>query len=224
MISLQVENDLDPESFASRNHLCLPGECEDVDEAGAVGEHLGKGVLPQARLHELAARQETSASRIHLSENLLCSRSRNLPRLLQGRSFSGSRCHHLEYSSCYLGHLLRLYHPVVVNVKQPKGPGQLLLLAAIGDNVQGQHVFPEVDDTVPVAVEGAKDMSAKVISTVVWEEHRVPGAETFIHSQLEPSRPFFFFITPVVKSMYSNLHGTELFWQQLSTGAMSPEL
>ena len=125
----------------SRNQVRLLGECEDVDQAGAVREHLGQGVLPQARLHELAARQETSASRVHLSENLLCSRSRNLPRLLQGRSFSGSRCHHLEYSSCYLGHLLRLYHPVVVNVKQPKGPGQLLLLIIIVSHLFMNQIY-----------------------------------------------------------------------------------
>jgi len=142
-----------------------------------VVEHLGKGVLPQARLHELAARQETAASRVHLSENLLCSRSRNLPRLFQGRSFSGSRCDHLEYRSCYLRHLLRLYHSVVVDVKQPKGPGKFLLLTAVGDDVQGEHILTEVNDTVPVAVEGAEDMAAEVVSTVMWEEHGVHGTE-----------------------------------------------
>ena len=177
MISLQVENDLDPESFASRNHLCLPGECENVDEAGAVGEHLGQGVLPQASLHELAARQETPASRIHLSKYLLCSCPGNLSCLFKGRSLSGrSRCDDLQNGSSYLRHLLWLYHAVVVNVKEPEGPGQLLLLAAVGDDVQGEHVLPEVDHAVPVAVKGAKDMAAEVVSTVVWEEHRVPGA------------------------------------------------
>jgi len=83
----------------------------------------------------------------------------------------------LEDGSGDLSHLLGLDHPVVVDVKQAEGPGELLLLTAIGDNVQGEHVLAKVDDAVPVAVESAEDVAAEVVSTVVWEEHRVHGTE-----------------------------------------------
>ena len=173
----------DPEGFSSGNHLCLFRECEDVDKTGAVREHLGQGVLPQAGLHKLAARHETPSSAIHLSENLLCPRSSNLSCFFEGGSCNRSRSHHLENGSRYLGHLLRVYHAIVVNVKEPKGPGKLLLLAAVGDDVQGEHVLAEVDDAVAVAVKGAKDMAAEGVGTMVREEHRVPGMGTIIYNK-----------------------------------------
>ena len=202
----------------SRSQVRLLGECEDVDQAGAVREHLGQGVLPQASLHELAARQETPASRIHLSKYLLCSRPGNLPCLFKGRSLSGrSRCDDLQNGSSYLRHLLWLYHAVVVNVKEPEGPGQLLLLAAVGDDVQGEHVLAEVDDAVAVEVKGAEDVAAEVVGAVVGEEHRVPAGQLLIQYSRWMGRIF-------LDYKFSNLHGAELAGKQLATGTMPSEL
>ena len=195
----------------SRNQVRLLGECEDVDQAGAVREHLGQGVLPQARLHELPAREEALVARVHLPEDLLRSCSSNLACFLKRGSLCCGWCDHLEDGSCNLGDLVVVDHPVVVDVEQSERPGQPLLVGAVGDDVQGEHVLAEVDDAVAVEVEGAEDVAAEVVGAVVGEEHRVPGGQLIIHYSRLMGR-------------ISNLHGAELAGKQLATGTMPSEL
>ena len=201
----------------SRNQVRLLGECEDVDQARAVRQHLGQGVLPQARLHELPARQEALVPRVHLPEDLLRPRSSNLACFLKRGSLCCSWCDHLEDGSCNLGDLVVVDHPVVVDVEQSEGPGQPLLVGAVGDDVQGEHVLAEVDDAVAVEVEGAEDVAAEVVGAVVGEEHRVPAGQVLIHYSRLLGRVFLDY-----KS--SNLHGAELAGKQLATWTMSSEL
>ena len=165
----------------SRNQVRLLGECEDVDQARAVRQHLGQGVLPQARLHELPAREEALVPRVHLPEDLLRPRSSNLACFLKRGSLCCGWCDHLEDGSCNLGDLVVVDHPVVVDVEQSERPGQPLLVGAVGDDVQGEHVLAEVDDAVAVEVEGAEDVAAEVVGAVVGEEHRVPAGQLIIH-------------------------------------------
>ena len=201
----------------SRNQVRLLGECEDVDQARAVRQHLGQGVLPQARLHELPARQEALVPRVHLPEDLLRSRSSNLACFLKRGSLCCGWCDHLEDGSCNLGDLVVVDHPVVVDVEQSERPGQPLLVRAVGDDVQGEHILAEVDDAVAVEVEGAEDVAAEVVGAVVGEEHRVPAGQVLIHYSRLLGRVFLDY-----KS--SNLHGAELAGKQLATWTMSSEL
>ena len=201
----------------SRNQVRLLGECEDVDQARAVCEHLGQGVLPQARLHKLPAREEALVPRVHLPEDLLRPRSSNLACFLKRGSLCCSWCDHLEDGSRNLGDLVVVDHPVVVDVEQSERPGQPLLVRAVGDDVQGEHVLAEVDDAVAVEVEGAEDVAAEVVGAVVGEEHRVPAGQVLIHYSRLLGRVFLDY-----KS--SNLHGAELAGKQLATWTMSSEL
>ena len=201
----------------SRNQVRLLGECEDVDQARAVRQHLGQGVLPQARLHELPARQEALVPRVHLPEDLLRSCSSNLACFFKRGSLCCGWCDHLEDGSCNLGDLVVVDHPVVVDVEQSERPGQPLLVRAVGDDVQGEHILAEVDDAVAVEVEGAEDVAAEVVGAVVGEEHRVPAGQVLIHYSRLLGRVFLDY-----KS--SNLHGAELAGKQLATWTMSSEL
>ena len=150
-------------------------ECKQVDQTGAVGEHLGQGRLPDAGLHELAPSQEPPRLPVHLFEDLSRSGARTRTCLLWAEHSRGSD--DLEDGTCDLRHLLRLDQAVVVYVEESEGPGELLLLAALRDDVERQDVLPEVHHAVTVQVEGAEDMAAEVVCAVVGEEYAVPGEE-----------------------------------------------